>query len=119
MTGIPNDVMGDVWPSAEPGNEAADYGTVRFSPQGSFEARSFQTFTLVYTVGQYGLDDTGAIKVVHNFTPDGGRLQFDDPGAANYVTATASNGTRLQLYWEPYGHQRPWNKSLRISVEGG
>ncbi|NNE24153.1 MAG: DUF3604 domain-containing protein [Rhizobiales bacterium] len=119
MTGIPDDVMGDVWPGAEPGRAGADYGTVSFSPDGSFEARSFQTFSLVYTVGQYGLDDTGAIKVVHNFTPDGGKLQFDDPGAANYVTATASNGARLHLYWEPYGHQRPWNKSLRISVEGG
>ena len=64
MTGISTDVMGDVWPGAEPGNAAANYGSVSFSPEGRFEARSFQTFSLVYTVGEYGLDDTGAIKVV-------------------------------------------------------
>ena len=119
MTTISNDVMGDVWPHAEPGKEGADYGSVSFSPQGGFEVRSFQTFGLVYTVGEYGLDDTGAIKVAHNFTPDGGKLQFTDPKAANYVTASASNGVRLQLYWEPYGHVRPWNKALRVAVEGG
>ncbi len=119
MGGIPQDVMGDVWPAPEPGMDGADYGSVGFFPLGTFPVRSFQTFTLVYTVGQYGLDDTGAIKVVHNFTPDGGRLQFDDPTAMNYVTATASNGARLDLHREPYGHQRPWNKSLRVTVEGG
>ncbi len=116
---IPEDVMGDVWPQAVPGSEGADYGSVSFSPAGAFAVRSFQTFSLTYTVGGYGLDDTGAIKVVHNFTNDGGRLQFDDPSAMNYVTASTSNGARLRLYWEPYGHQRPWNKALRVSVEGG
>ncbi len=116
---IPNDVMGDVWPHALPGKGDANYGSVVLSPAGAFEVRSFQTFTLTYTVGEYGLDDTGAIKVVHNFTNDGGRLQFDDPRAMNYVTASTSNGAKLQLCWEPYGHQRPWDKALRLSVQGG
>ncbi|MGI9407009.1 MAG: DUF3604 domain-containing protein [Hyphomicrobiaceae bacterium] len=116
---IANDLMGDVWPHAVPGKEGADYGSVSFSPEGSFEVRSYQTFTLVYTVGEHGLDDTGAIKVAHNFTADGGALQFDDPTAMNYVTATASSDARLDLYWEPYGHQRPWEKALRVTVVGG
>ena len=119
MNDISADKMGDVWPTAVPGRDGADYGSVEFFPQGEFEARSFQTFTLIYTVGEYGLDDTGAIKVAHNFTLDGGAPQFDDPSAMNYVTASASNGTRLQLYREPYGHQRPWEKAVRISVQGG
>lgn len=119
MAKIPDDMMGDVWPQARPGRDNADYGSVQFGPNGRFEVRSFQTFTLVYTVGEYGLDDTGAIKVVHRWTGDQGGVQFSDPTAANYVTASASNGVHLALYAEPYPHQRPWYNGLRVTVERG
>lgn len=119
MVGIPEDLMGDVWPEAVPGREGADYGSVAFSPEGRFPVRSFQTFTVEYIVGEYGIDDTGAIKIVQRWTGDQGPVQFDDPAAPNYVTATASNGVRIALYAEPYPHQRPWYNGLRATVEGG
>ena len=119
MAVIPDNFMGDVWPQAQPGTADADYGTVTFAPLGSFEVRSLQTFTLVYTVGAYGLDDTGAIKIVQRWTGDQGTVQFEDPVALNYVTAKASNGVELALYAEPYPHQRPWYNGLRITVEQG
>lgn len=112
-------MMGDVWPAALPGPDDADYGTTRFSPQGRFPVRSFQTFTFVYTVGEFGLDDTGALKIVSRWTGDGGAAQFSDPSATNYVTARASNGVVLELYAEPYPHQRPWYNGIRITVKGG
>ena len=111
--------MGDVWPDAQPGLDGADYGTTAFSPTGTFPIRSFQSFKLVYTVGEFGLDDTGAIKIVTRWTNDGGRAQFDDPQAMNYVTATASNGAHLELYAEAYPHQRPWYNGIRITVKRG
>jgi hypothetical protein len=40
-------------------------GTAAISPTGKFEAGSFQSFTLVYTAGYFGIDDTGSIKIVH------------------------------------------------------
>ncbi len=119
MSSIPPEMMGDVWPVARPGDDEADYGSVCFSPQGSYEVRSFQCFTLTYTVGEFGLDDTGAIKIVQRFTNDGGRWQFGDPCAPNYVTANASSDVNLELNCEPYGHQRPWDRALRITVSGG
>ncbi|MEM7508115.1 MAG: DUF3604 domain-containing protein [Pseudomonadota bacterium] len=119
MAGIPDDMMGDVWPAAQPGPDGADYGHISFAPNGRFQVRSFQTFTIVYTVGEYGLDDTGAIKVVQRWTGDQGGVQFANPKAANYVTATASNGVHLALYAEPYPHQRPWYNGLRVAVERG
>lgn len=119
MAQIPDPLMGDIWPTALPGMEEADYGSATLSPLGSFEIRSFQSFVLVYTVGEYGLDDTGSIKIVQRWTQDGGGYQFDDPKAMNYVTATASNGVPLQLYQEPHPHQRPWYNGLRITVSGG
>ena len=38
-------------------------GTAAISPTGTFEAGSFQSFTLVYTAGYFGIDDTGSIKI--------------------------------------------------------
>jgi hypothetical protein len=45
-------------------------------------------------------------------------LQTDDPAGINYVTATASNGSRLQLIYENGGEQRPWYRSLTVYVKG-
>jgi len=119
MAGIPDEIMGDVWPDARPGPNGADYGSTCFSPTGRFPVRSFQSFSLVYTVGAFGLDDTGAIKIVSRWTGDGGAVQFTDKTAMNYVTAVASNGVSLELYAEPYPHQRPWYNGIRITVKRG
>ena len=111
--------MGDVWQTARPGADGADYGSATLAEAGPFPVRSFQTLTLTYTVGEFGLDDTGAIKIVQRWTQDGGPFQFDDPAGANYVTATASNGVTLELWQEPHPHQRPWYNGLRITVTRG
>lgn len=116
---IGDDEMGDVWPAAHPGRNHAEYGSARIDSAGPFTVRSFQTITLTYTVGRFGLDDSGSIKVVQRFTHDGGRLQVEDPTAMNYVTARASNGCRLEAMPEPAGHQRPWDRSLRVFVRRG
>jgi hypothetical protein len=39
-------------------------GHARISPEGRFEAGSFQSFELVYTAGYFGIDDTGSLKIV-------------------------------------------------------
>jgi len=119
MAGIPDDLMGDFWPQATPGREGTDYGRVTLSPKGRFEVRSFQTFTVVYRVGAYGLDDTGAIKLVGRWMNDGGALQAHDPEAINYVSARASNDVALTLDIERYAHQRPWYNGLRVTVTKG
>jgi hypothetical protein len=118
MATVDSEYVGDVWPIAHPGEDPVLYGSVELTPTGAFEARSLQTFSLVYTVGRFGLDDTGSIKVVHRYPNDWGRLQTDDPAGVNYVTAAASNGSRLQLIYENGGEQRPWYRSLTIYVKG-
>ncbi|MEM7223719.1 MAG: DUF3604 domain-containing protein [Pseudomonadota bacterium] len=110
--------VGDAWANAEPGADPVLYGSAHLTPSGAFEARSLQSFSLVYTAGRFGLDDTGSIKIVHRYSNDWGRLQMDDPRAVNYVTARASNGARLQLAYQDGGEQRPWYRSLRVMVRG-
>ena len=118
MAPIPRAEMGDVWPSVEPGRERRDYGSAVLSPSAACEVRSFQTLTVTYTVGRFGLDDTGAIRIAFRWVHDCGDLQTSDPEAMNYVTATSSNGAPLRLYVEPYGF-RPWSLALRVTVAGG
>ena len=94
-------------------------GSATIDPTGSFVAGSFQSFTLTYTAGYFGIDDTGSIKVVHRFASDMGRPQFDDPGAPNYVTAEASNGAVLDVRYDAKMNIRPWDKTLYIKVVRG
>ncbi|MCP3991989.1 MAG: DUF3604 domain-containing protein [Actinomycetia bacterium] len=95
------------------------YGHVELEPLGSFEVRSAQTFKLVYTVGRYGIDDTGSIRIVFRYMGDWGNLQTTDPTGANYVTATTNNSSRLSLICGPMAFQRPWGRALTVRLHDG
>ncbi len=118
MPKVDSELVGDAWPLAHPGEDPVLYGSVSLEPTGAFEARSLQTFSLTYTAGRFGLDDTGSIKIVHRYSNDWGWLQTEDPAAVNYVSASASNGSRLHLVYENGGEQRPWYRSLTVMVRG-
>ena len=94
-------------------------GHAEIEPRGGFEAGSFQSFTLTYTAGYFGIDDTGSIKIVHRFASDMGRPQFDDPAAPNYVTVEASNNAVLDVRYDGKQNIRPWDKTLYIKVVRG
>ena len=78
---VAEELVGEAWPSAHPGEDATLYGHVDFEPRDPVEVRSLQTFRLHYTVGRYGLDDTGAIKIAFRAMGDGDALQTSDPTA--------------------------------------
>ncbi len=108
-----------VWPAAHPGEDPVLYGHVELQPRGAFEVRSLQTFRLVYTVGRYGIDDTGGIRVVFRFVGDGGAPQTTDPAGYDYVTAHTNTSAHISLDYNGAGHQRPWFKSLNAHLHGG
>jgi Protein of unknown function (DUF3604) len=113
-------LVGEVWPSAQPGEDAVLYGHVELEPRDPVEVRSLQTFRLTYTVGRYGLDDTGAIRIVFRAMGDGDALQTTNPSAPNYVTARSSSGVPLSVEYRPRGiAARPRWKALTINVTGG
>ena len=115
-----SDYVGEGWTPVQPGTDPVLYGHVDFSPKGKFEVRSYQTFTLTYTVGRFGLDDTGAIRVVFRAMGDTGTMQTIDPTADNYVSAKSSNGATLSVDYARRGKSaRPRWKSLTVNVTGG
>ena len=91
-------------------------GSAVIEPTGAFEAGSLQSFTLTYTAGRFGIDDTGSIKVGFRFATDFGPVQFGDPQGQGYTTAEASNGAVLELKWEFKRNIRPWSRSLYVGV---
>ena len=115
-----SDYVGEGWTPVEPGTDPVLYGHAHISPQGQFEVRSYQTFTLTYTVGRFGLDDTGAIRVVFRAMGDTGKMQATEPAADNFVSAKASNGATLSVNYAGRGMSaRPRWKSLTVNVSGG
>ena len=119
MKPVNPDFVGELWPSAQPFDDLSLYGKVEFSPTGAFEVRSLQTFNLVYIAGPFGIDDTGALKIVFRSIIDIGGFQTTDPAAPNYVTARASNAATLSIEYLPSGHMRPRDKSVLVRVTEG
>ena len=118
-TVVESSLVGDSWPRVSPGEDPVLYGHARLEPTGGFEVRSLQTFKLVYTVGRYGIDDTGGIRIVFRFFGDWGALQCDRPSDYNYVSATTNTGAQIHLDYSATGHQRPWFKGLTARLHGG
>jgi hypothetical protein len=108
-----------VWPDTQPGTDPVLYGHADLQPKGPFEVRSAQCFTLTYTVGRYGIDDTGGIRVVFRFVGDWGALQTTDPQGSGYVTARTSGAGRIALSFDKTGHQRPYFPCLNARLHGG
>jgi len=96
-----------------------DLGSAAIAPSGAFEAGSYASFTLTYTAGVYGIDDSGALRICFRFASDQSNPQFSDPKAPNYTTVEASNGAVLDYRFDPKANVRPWDRTLYIKVVKG
>lgn len=99
--------------------QAVLLGSATLDKQGDFEAGSYQSFTLTYTAGRFGIDDSGSLRVVFRFATDQSDPQFDDPKAPNYTRVVASNNAVLRCRFDPKGNIRPWDRTLQIKVVKG
>lgn len=99
--------------------EPGDLGTARVSPDGPVEAGSWQSFSLVYTAGRYGVDDSGAMRVCFRFASDQSKPQFTDPRAPGYTTIRASNNAVLEYRFEQKGNVRPFDQTIYVKVVNG
>ena len=94
-------------------------GSAALSPAGEFAAGSYQSFTLVYTAGKYGIDDSGSLRICFRFASDQTRPQFENPEGPNYTVIEASNNAVLECRYDPKGNVRPWDRTLYIKVVHG
>lgn len=83
------------------------------------EAGSYQDFTVYYTVGDYGLDDSGSLKLCWRFACDLGPPQLEDATAPNYVCVETDADCELHFRFDPKGHTRPWGRTIYVRVQNG
>jgi hypothetical protein len=93
-------------------------GSIALSPPGPFVAGSYVELTLVYTAGKFGIDDTGMAKVSWRTTSDFAKPQFTKPDAPNFTTVEASNGAKLEVWFDRL-NIRPYGNTLLIRVGRG
>ena len=93
-------------------------GRITLSPAGPFIAGAHVELTLVYTAGTFGIDDTGMLKISWRTTSDMAKPQFDKPQAANFTTVEASNGAKLDVWFDRL-NIRPFANTLLIRVGRG
>src|SRR5215475_10396311 len=93
-------------------------GSIRLMPPGPFVAGSHAELMLVYTAGTFGIDDTGMVKISWRTTSDFAKPQFDKPQAANFTTVEASNGAKLEVWFDRL-NIRPYANTLLIRVGRG
>ena len=94
-------------------------GTVTLSPDAPIVAGSVGEWTLTYTVGSYGIDEGGTIKIAKRFASDWAHPQFEDPAAINYASLSTTGEAKLRPRYDPKAHVRPWMKCIVIDVYDG
>lgn len=115
---VESGMVGENWPSSVPGQNKDLYGSATLTPTEPVEIRSFQTFTLTYTVGKIGIDDNGGIRVAFRKLTDHGLLQTTNPAAENFVSVSTNGDSNVSLSFAQTG-QRPWMRILTVHVRGG
>jgi Protein of unknown function (DUF3604) len=93
-------------------------GSINLSPSGPFVAGSYAELVLVYTAGTFGIDDTGMLKVSWRTTSDFSKPQFAKPDAPNFTTVEASNGAKLEVWFDRL-NIRPYVNTLLIRIGRG
>src|SRR3982074_111317 len=93
-------------------------GSIGLTPPGPFVAGSHAELTITYTAGTFGIDDTGMVKISWRTTSDMSKPQFDKPQAANFTTVEASNGAKLEVWFDRL-NVRPFANTLLIRVGRG
>ena len=93
-------------------------GSIKLTPSGPFVAGAFAELTLTYTAGKFGIDDTGMVKISWRTTSDMSKPQFDKPAAPNFTTVEASNGAKLDVWFDRL-NIRPYANTLLIRIGRG
>ncbi|MFQ6098175.1 MAG: DUF3604 domain-containing protein, partial [Armatimonadota bacterium] len=92
------------------------YGRAAIEPSGPVVAGTVGTWVLTYTVGEYGFDDGGHLKVAWRFATDWAPPRFDCPHLPDCATVATTGRASVVARFRPYGHVRPWQKCVIVDV---
>ena len=84
-------------------------------PSGSFTVGDWESFNVIYTVGRYGIDDGGGIRIARS--RGGMAAQVDDPSGPGFTTISCNRDVRLIGSYAR--HIRPFWRAFQVTVRGG
>src|SRR5262249_61915444 len=87
-------------------------------PSAPLRAAPQAYLTLTYTAAPFAINDTGMVKTSWRTTSDMSKPQFADPAAPNFTTVEASNGAKLDVWFDRL-NIRPYANTLLIRVGRG
>lgn len=99
------------------------FGKIELLNDTVYNAGNISKLIIRYTVGRYGFDESGSIKLLSRIVSDCGQIQMSDPQKDNFLEIKSSNvnciftseGGSDSLYNKVY--ERPWSKGLTLSVK--
>lgn len=94
-------------------------GSATIAPPDTVVAGQFGTWKIRYTAGEFGVDDSGHIRITERQVGDWEQPQFDRPADSGYTTAHTDSGATLELAWFETLNTRPFRKTLVITVSNG
>ena len=97
----------------------AALGRATLHPTDPVPAGSYGTWTITYTVGQYGIDSGGQIKVAIRIVSDWGVPQFEDPSAEGYSSVTTDGPAKIRASWQRRAYVRPIAFALVLDIYDG
>ncbi|MBI4277644.1 MAG: hypothetical protein HY660_04230 [Armatimonadetes bacterium] len=105
--------------TTRPGDPAVWFGRARLDPRDPIVAGNWGTWRIHYTAGRYGIDNGGRLKVSLRLAADWSEFQTTDPKGEGYVTVTTTGAARVAARVDPFGHYRPWFRSIVVQVFDG
>ena len=96
--------------------EIPTYGRATIDPADDVIAGSMGTWTITYTVGYHGMDDSARILIARRLASNWGVPQFGRPKESEYTTVWTSGQARLPMHWDTNVFVRPWKRALVIDV---
>jgi len=84
-------------------------------PSGSFTVGDWESFNVIYTVGRYGIDDGGGIRIARS--RGGMAAQVDDSSGPGFTTISCNRDVRL--IGSSARHIRPFWRAFQVTVRGG
>ncbi|MEM7112177.1 MAG: DUF3604 domain-containing protein [Chloroflexota bacterium] len=100
-------------------NVDVQLGSATLSPTTPTVAGKFGTWTIVYTVGKYGIDSGGQVKIARRLVSDWGKPQFDKPAEEGYTTVVTDGPAKIGVSWQPRGYIRPKTPSIVLDIYDG
>jgi len=95
------------------------FGTVTLEPANRFEAGSYVELKFTITIGEYGFDDRGNIKLAWPVTNSFGIPQFDEKEFENYTTIETNGQVKLSYDFSHSDYIRPFMPCIKIKVKDG